>query len=230
MRRIVLGILVVTLFSLSYGILTATAEEAITYKPPKLGMPSVRVGAGTRTIGSKTDVLLALVPEHAGLTTETQPAVCWYMSKPRKAKLEIKLLATKTAAPVLDKEIEKPAKGGIYCAKLKDYGITLEKETEYKWLISAIDEKGQISKGIYGGGSIIVTDPSDEFIKKVSVAKDSQVPFISASTGYWYDAVESISELITKHPKDKNLRAVRASLLHQVGLEQAADFDKKASK
>ncbi|MBF0466803.1 MAG: DUF928 domain-containing protein [Nitrospirae bacterium] len=230
MKSIVFGVLVVTLLSLSYGIFTAAAEEAITYTPPKLGMPTVRVGAGTRTIGGNADVLLALVPEHAGLTSKTQPAICWYMSKPRKAKLEIRALTSEATAPVLDKEIAKPARGGIYCANLKDSGVTLEKKAEYKWLISAIDEKGQISKGIYGGGNIIVTEPSDEFIKKISEAKDTQVPFVSASSGYWYDAVESVSELITKHPKDKNLRGIRASLLQQVGLEQAAASDKKTSK
>ncbi|QWR78223.1 DUF928 domain-containing protein [Candidatus Magnetomonas plexicatena] len=228
MKKFLFCLLVVTLLSLSFGILAATAEEAIAYKPPKLGKPTVRVGAGTRSIDA--DVLLALVPEHAGLTTKAQPAVCWYMSKPGKAKLEIAALASEAAGPLLDKEIAKPDKGGIYCAKLKHYGVSLEKGAQYKWMISAVDEKGQILKSMAGGGNIVVTEPSDEFLKKVSTAKDTQVPSINASEGYWYDALESISDLITKHPKDMNLRGIRASLLHQVGLEQAADFDKKASE
>ncbi|MEO5357610.1 MAG: DUF928 domain-containing protein [Nitrospirae bacterium YQR-1] len=199
----------------------------ITYKPPMLGAPSVRVAAGTRSVEGDSAVLLALVPDHVGFTTKTQPSLCWYVSKPVKSKIEISLSAAKAIKPLLEKEMAEPSAGGIFCVNLKEYGISLVKETEYKWFISAIGDPEHRAKDIVGGGTIIVKDSSGELFKKLTTAKGTQTASLYAQEGFWYDALWSISELIKKTPADAGLREVRASLLEQAGLKEAADFDRK---
>ena len=43
------------------------------------------------------------------------------------------------------------------------------------------------------------------------------------------DALDFISEWIEKHPEEPDLRSQRAALLGQVGLREAADYDRHAS-
>ncbi len=43
-----------------------------------------------------------------------------------------------------------------------------------------------------------------------------------AEAGCWYDAFAAISDLIDRNPDDGRLRAIRASLLRQVGFEEVA--------
>jgi hypothetical protein len=48
-----------------------------------------------------------------------------------------------------------------------------------------------------------------------------------AEAGLWYDALSLLSERIEAAPTDADLRRQRAALLEQVGLRQAAEFDRR---
>jgi hypothetical protein len=222
----ILGLLVILPF-VSFAADDSSKSTAITYKPPMLGTPGMRVAAGTRGIEGAQAVLLALVPDHVGFTTKTQPTLCWYVSKPVKSKIEISVSAAKSVKPLLEKEMAEPSDGGIFCVNVKEYGITLVKGTQYKWFISAVGDSEHRSKDIVGGGAIVVKEPSGELSKKLSDAKGTQAVSLYAQEGFWYDALWSITELIKKTPADAGLREIRASLLEQVGLKEAADFDRK---
>jgi hypothetical protein len=43
----------------------------------------------------------------------------------------------------------------------------------------------------------------------------------------WYDAIAALSERIEAAPNDTDLRRQRAALLEQVGLREAAEFDRR---
>ena len=56
------------------------SQPSPVYKPPQLGAPGGRVGGGTRGIGGDALSLVALAPNHVGLTTQVQPTFYWYLS------------------------------------------------------------------------------------------------------------------------------------------------------
>jgi len=58
----------------------------------------------------------------------------------------------------------------------------------------------------------------------------TEVPTLYAETGFWYDAMTAISELIQAAPNDSGFRAQRAALLEQVGLREAAACDLSHTK
>jgi hypothetical protein len=51
--------------------------------------------------------------------------------------------------------------------------------------------------------------------------------YVYSEEGYWYDALGAISGMIEASPDNMELRKQRAGLLEQVGLAEAADFEKK---
>jgi len=53
----------------------AATRSSIIYKPPLQDAPLPKVGGSTRGTGGDTAILQALVPEHAGLTTQVQPTL-----------------------------------------------------------------------------------------------------------------------------------------------------------
>ncbi|WP_420266840.1 DUF928 domain-containing protein [Candidatus Magnetominusculus dajiuhuensis] len=198
----------------------------IKYIPPKLGAPSVRTGGGTRGNSGDAIELTVLAPAHTGLSSKTQPSLCWYMSKASKLKIEISISETKAARPLLEKTAEINT-GGINCVNLKEYGVSLAVGTEYKWFVSVIGSEENRSKDIVSGGAVIVAEPSKELANKLSASKGIEKVALYAKEGYWYDSIEGISNLIKQAPNDKGLREVRASLLEQAGLKEAADIDRK---
>lgn len=202
-----------------------TSSPVIKYKPPMLGAPTVRTGGGTRGSSGDALELTVLAPEHTGLSSKAQPSLCWYISKASKLKIEISISETKAAVPLLEKNVENQA-SGINCVNLKEFGVTLAKATEYKWFISAIGNEGNRSKDIVSGGAIMVAEPSKELASKLSASKGVEKVALYAAEGFWYDAIEGISDLIKQAPTDKSLREVRASLLKQAGLKETADIDR----
>ena len=53
-------------------------------------------------------------------------------------------------------------------------------------------------------------------------------PALYAGAGIWYDAIDELSRLIAAQPENRELRIQRAALLEQVGLTEAAAFDRAA--
>jgi hypothetical protein len=59
-------------------------------------------------------------------------------------------------------------------------------------------------------------------------AADAGAAASYAASGVWYDAVDALSQAIQRNPADRRLRRQRSSLLEQVGLKDAAEFDRRA--
>jgi hypothetical protein len=70
-------------------------------------------------------------------------------------------------------------------------------------------------------------DPPALLQTRLSAADSGSAPTVYAAEGFWYDALDSLSRLIAASPENAELRSQRASLLEQVGLVEAAKFDKK---
>lgn len=192
----------------------------LNYRPPKRGAPAGRVGGGTRGVENTDFILVALVPDHVGLTSKSRPSLCWYISKPIHARFEITINDENSIKPMVEKQLSWPEKGGIYCVTLSELGIKLQVSAEYQWFIAAVLDPEQRSRDIISGGFIMFVEPPQNVTEDLSKTGGIRATAIYAEQGFWYDAISSITELITNNPDDTTLFEQRLSLLQQVDLSE----------
>jgi hypothetical protein len=203
------------------------ASKKLLYKPPAApGNIPARVSGGAR--GEAVDtVLIALVPNHVALTTQAQPSLFWFQSKPAKAKFEVTVVEPKKPKPLLSLTAPQADKPGIHRVKLGKYKIELQPDVAYEWSVAIVPDAENRSRDVIAKGVIKRISPPGDLANRVAQMDDLQRAEVYAQAGVWYDAFESVSNAIEAHPDDASLRAQRASLLQQVGLAEAAAFDKK---
>jgi hypothetical protein len=205
----------------------STATKEPTYKPPRVGAPKgVRlVGGGTRSRSGKFVTLVALVPDHTGLTTKPQPSLYWYLSEVAKTPMVLTVIEETAVKPIIELQLVAPKSPGIQKVRLSDYGISLKPGVEYEWTIAVVPDSVQRSHDIITGGTIQRIAPTAKLIRELDGASHDDYPYVYAKHGLWYDAMASISELIDANPSNSKLRAQRAALLEQVGLSGMAVTD-----
>jgi hypothetical protein len=191
----------------------AAESTAVSYKPPLRGAPATRVGGGTRSTGTQALTVNVLAPNETGLTTRDKPTVYWYVSEPLNTPVELTLTTTeplKDAVPTaLELTLQPPIAKGVHALRLGDHGVTLKPGVEYQWFVAVVTNPAQRSNDVVAGGGI----------KRIATADAVQ-------DGVWYDAIDHLSQRISAHPADARLRQQRAALLEQVGLREAAAFDR----
>jgi len=200
------------------------------YQPPKRGAPGGRVGGGTRGSGEDLPILSVLAPDHVGLTTQEQPILYWYLSKPTTLPVElavIRSLGVQPLSPLLEKRLATPAQPGVQAIRLADYGVKLVPGEQYQWFITLVVKADRRSKDIVTGGFIERTGPPEAIQAKLDQAGKESAAFVYAETGLWYDAVMALSDMIEAAPNNGLLRKQRAALLQQVGLPEIAKHDLK---
>ena len=199
------------------------------YKPPLRGAPARRVGGATRGSGDSDLVLNVLAPDQTGLTTQAQPTLYWYASRPTNTLIELILISDTAEVPVLSKNLL-VTPGGVQAIDLVSYGVTLALDTEYEWFVSVVTNTNQRSKDMTSGGTVRRVAPDAAVAARVAAAGERAAPRIYAEAGLWYDAIGSLSRLIERSPADPELRALRASLLDQIGLTAAASADRSTRR
>jgi len=206
---------------------TAGAATKLFYKPPaRAGNIPARVSGGAR--GGGTDaVLIAVVPNHVALTTQSQPSLFWFQSKPAKAKFELTVVEPKKPKPLVSLTAPEADKPGIHRVKLAKYKVELQPDVAYEWSVAIVPDAENRSRDVIAKGVIKRIKPPGDLANRVAQMGDVERAAAYAEAGIWYDAFESLSNAIEAHPDDASLRAQRASLLHQVGLSEAAALDKK---
>jgi hypothetical protein len=206
---------------------SATAQnpalaKKVKYRPANVGAPAVRLTGGSRGTGEDTVVLDVLTPDEVGTTTQEQPSLFWYQSKPKNAKFELTLLQDKQAKPLVHVQIDRNNKAGIQRVKLSDHGAKLIPGVEYQWVVALIIDPENRSTDLVASGAIKRIEPTAELREKIKKADRAALPGIYAEAGVWYDALASLSDQIEAHPKDESLRQARRDLLRQVGLKAAS--------
>jgi len=218
---------------LSIFLLTATALQAeeVIFNPPfeENVKNTARVGGASRGVGKEEVSLRAIEPILTGLTLKEQPTLYWYISDIKNANVELTLTVDETISvePVLEKQLTSPGEAGIYSIDLKEHNIKLKQGVDYFWAVSIIIDPNQRSKDIITGGGLKFINAPAELATKLRNAKKDDRFSILARNGIWYDAIEEISRNIKAQPLNKALRDQRASLLSQMKITEAADYDKK---
>jgi len=190
------------------------------YKPPQLGAPGGRVGGGTRGIGGDALSLVALAPNHVGLTMQAQPTFYWYLSGTPNFPLIFTLIEYKAVKPLVEKQVAMPPKAGIYGISLKEYGIALEPGTTYRWFVSIVPDQDRRAKDLVAGAMIELASPSEALNAKVRGSTDRiKTAYAYAEEGIWYDALMALSDAIDSSPGNIDLQQQRITLLNQVGID-----------
>jgi hypothetical protein len=204
------------------------ATAAPVYTPPLRGAPASRVGGGTRSAGAARLSIEVIAPDHTGLTTTGQPTLYWYASETVSVPLEFTLIAADGERPVVERRLPAVKAAGIQAVSLASLGATLKPGTEYEWFVSAVSDPDQRSRDVTAGGTIRRTEGDAALRAKLGGADPRSAPLVYAEAGYFYDAVDGLSQLIARNPTDAGLRDQRAALLEQVGLAKVAAADREA--
>ena len=207
---------------------TDKSEAAVAYKPPLRGAPLTRVGGGTRGVGNVL-ALNVLAPGDTGYTTQEKPTIYWFASQPIDKPVEITITSTASlqdaATPVLEITLQPPLAKGIHAFRLADHGVALKPGVEYQWFVAVVRNPAQRSNDVLAGGTIkrLADSPVQAQVKQASPA---QLPALYAEAGIWYDAIDQLSRQISADEANRQLRERRAALLEEVGLREAAAFDR----
>jgi hypothetical protein len=200
------------------------------YQPPKKLTPRARVGGGLRGTDGSDPVIVALVPDHVGLTFKKTPVLNWFLSKPTTYPLKFTLINNELVKPTHEGPIPTPEHAGVHSINLNNFGIVLEPDVTYRWYISAIRDPESPSKDIVAGGMIERCEFSTclmELNPNLSCNRPSVE--LNAKRGFWYDAMSCLCDLIKTHPQDASLIRMRAGLLKEVGLNGVAEWDLKSA-
>ncbi len=196
------------------------------YTPPKQLTPRARIGGSLRGTEGTEPELVALVPDHVGLTVKQTPTLNWYLSKPTASPLRFTLTDTQKIAPIFEGPLPAPTKAGVQSIDLKSLGLSLEPNIQYRWYVSISPNPDSPSRDIVAGGMIERCEFSECLtMASVNVTCDRNSVRTNALIGFWYDAMGCVCSLIENEPKDPSLRRLRAALLRQVGLNGVADWD-----
>jgi len=217
------------------GVQSVSAENAksggptnaapVKFRPSGSGAASVRVTGGSRGSGDSAVTLDVLAPDEIGVTTQEQPSLYWFQSKPAQAKFELTLLEENKPKPIVQVMVERSTKAGIQRLKLSDQKTKLALGVEYQWVVALITDPDNRSKDLVASGVIKRIEPSADLKEKVSKASAAALPNVYAEAGIWYDALTALSDQIDAQPDNKALRQTRADLLQQVGLKAAAQAE-----
>src|SRR5262245_861665 len=79
---------------------TAQTPTKVVYRAAKGSASAARVTGGSRGSGDAAVTLDVLAPDETGLTTQEQPSLFWYQSKPAKARFELTLIEEDKIKPV----------------------------------------------------------------------------------------------------------------------------------
>ncbi|MGH7306605.1 MAG: DUF928 domain-containing protein [Candidatus Rokuibacteriota bacterium] len=202
--------------------MSAAPASTPVYRPPLRGMPGGRVSGGSRGSDAAPQ-LWALAPDHTGFTVSEQPSVYWAISQPTSMRIELTVVDPRKQEPVLEIQLPGPVQPGVYKFGLADYGVKLEPDVPYRWFVAIVRDPERRSRDILAGGVIQRRDMPEGFEARVAATDRSELPTLYAGGGFWYDAVDAISERIAEMPEDSTLRGQRGALLSQVGLSRVGD-------
>jgi hypothetical protein len=209
----------------------SVTDSTPVYKPPLRGSPGGRVGGGTRGASLEAPVSLSvLVPDHVGITLQSQPHLYWFISRKTTHPIEVTITEKDAVKPVLEARLKPLEKAGFQCIRLAEHGVQLRQNVPYKWFVAVVTDPDRRSRDILSGGMIEVVSPSSDLSARLNQTTKAKQPFVLAEEGVWYDALAGVSDRIDASPKDLSLRKQRAALLNQVGLNEAAEFDLKEAR
>ncbi len=207
-------------------LLLAQTKKPVVYRPPLRGAPTRRVGGATRGDREWDLILSVLAPEETGLTTRTSPDLYWYLSKADSRPAVFALIRDDWIEPVVELNLGARTPGGMGKVALADAKVRLEPGVLYEWSIALVTDSEARSKDVVSSAILMRREPNAELRRDLDGADLAGKAALYAGAGYWYDAIDALSAGIDRGADVAAARSIRADLLEQVGLDDAANFDR----
>jgi len=199
------------------------------YRPPMRGAPARRMAGSTRGAGGVDATLHVLAPDHVGLTAAARPSLYWYLSQPVAVRVEVAVISEDAIDPLLEVAFD-AGTAGINRVSLADHGIEIAEDAEVEWSVAIVIDPAQRSKDIFTTGALKRVALEPALTEKLALASAEDRVALYAENGLWYDAIEAVSALIDVAPGEARWRGLRADFLDQVGLAEAAAFDRSQAR
>jgi hypothetical protein len=226
-KSLFLGVVGAALLGLSEQALAQTTSAAPVYQPPLRGTTAGgRIGGGTRGADGRPITMSVLAPEHTGLTVSQQLRLYWYLSDDVDVDAELTVVDRQSTDPLLELSVAAPIKRGIHALDLARHGVSLAPGVRYEWFVALVVDPEQRSNDIVAGAEIERVAPDAALEGRLAGAGEDRRAAIYAGAGIWYDAVDAVSRAVAGAPAEPAPRARRAALLEQVGLDEAAAYDR----
>jgi hypothetical protein len=197
------------------------------YVPGRLASePSVRVGGVARGGSSGAPAPEALGPDHVGLSARESPTLYWFLPEATSLSVEVTVVDPDAVTPLLATTSSGHLEAGVHRVSLADHGARLRPDVEYRWFVALVRDPEERSEDVVSGSGIRYAPPAPELSALLAAASPGHAAHLYAQSGLWYDAFDQFSSWLSAEPDADLLRAHRAALLDQVGLEDAAAFER----
>jgi hypothetical protein len=195
--------------------------EAPIYAAGAIGSGSVRIGGASRG-GTDAPAPQVLAPEHVGRTAHQSPTLYWFLPEATPLSVAVTLVDPSGVEPLLETTLPGPLAVGIHAVPLAKHGVRLAPGVEYQWFVALIVDPTRRARDVVSGGSIRSTPAAAE----VADAPSARLAHAYADAGLWYDSFDQLSVWLEAEPGAPVLHAHRAALLEQVGLTEAARYER----
>ncbi len=205
-------------------------SESPVYAPgPLASAPSVRIGGAARSLGAGAPTPEALGPAHAGASSRESPNLYWFLPEATSSPVEVTVVDPGTVDPLLELTLPGPLEAGVHRVSLGEHGVRLAPGVDYRWFVALVRDPERRSQDAVSGAAIRYAPPAPEQSARLSAAPPARAAHLYAESGLWYDAFDQLSSWLAAEPGSTRLRNHRAALLEQVGLDDAAAFERRGA-
>jgi len=146
----------------------------------------------------------------------------WFLPEATSLSVAVTIVDPNGVEPLLETTLPGPLAAGIHAVPLSKHGVRLAPNVEYQWFVAVIVDPARRARDVVSGGSIRSAPAADP----AATAARARLAHAYAEAGLWYDALEQLSAWLEAEPDAKVLHAHRAALLEQVGLAEAARYER----
>jgi hypothetical protein len=182
-----------------------------------------------RSLGAGAPTPEALGPAHVGASSHESPNLYWFLSEATSSPVEVTVVDPDAAAPLLETTLPAPLSAGVHRVSLAEHGVRLRPGVDYRWFVALVRDPERRSQDVVSGAAIRYTPPGPELDSRLSSAPPTRAAHLYAESGLWYDAFDQVSSWLATEPGAPLLRRHRAALLEQVGLGDAAAFERRSA-
>jgi uncharacterized protein DUF928 len=166
--------------------------------------------------------LIALVPDHIAFTIKNDTSLCWYLSSQTSRPATFTVTDSQRILPILETSLPTPIPAGIHCIHLRDHGVTLKEQEQYRWFVTLALDQERPSGDVVAGGMIERISYGEACMLDMPCSGSScerEAVYRYAASGLWYDALTCLLELIDHNRTDKTLQEMLEALLRQSGID-----------
>lgn len=204
----------------------AESLKKLVFVPHDSGAPEVTDAGGVRAVTVLPKIEL-LAPDRMARTLSPTPTLYWHISRPAPGPVRFTLLKddATTIDPLLEFQIDGVDREGIYGVSLDDHNLTLEDGKRYVWSIALASEGDNYGSDLVAQ-TVMEHKAGPALANALETARPEDRAIRLAAEGYWYDAIDTLSDQIEAGAASP-WQTARAQLLDQAGLLQSARFDRQ---